>query len=161
MVKEILLLGDERLYQPSAEVLPQELNSLRGLAEDLLDTLKEHRRRNPRWRTMSAPLLGVPKRMVALYLDGPVFLINPVIHFPEKEKMEVLDECLCIPGLQVKVERFQVCVLRYRNLDWQTREVLLQGGLSNLMQHSVDHLDGIMLQMRAIDNRAFFYRQPD
>lgn len=161
MVKEILLLGDERLYQPSAEVLPEELNSLRGLAEDLLDTLKEHRRKNPRWRTMPAPLLGVPKRMVSLYLDAPVFLINPVIHFPEKEKMEMLDECLAMPGLQVKVERFQTCVLRYRNLDWQIREVMLQAGLSNLMQHAIDHLNGVLIQMRAVNDRAFFYRQPD
>lgn len=160
MVKEILPFGDERLYQPCAEVLPQELNGLRGLGEDLLDTLNEHRRKNPRWRTMSAPLLGVPKRMVYLYLDAPVFLINPVIHFPEKEKMTLLDECLCFPGLQVKVERFQFCALRYRNLDWQVREVMLQGGLSNLMQHAVDHLDGILLHMRAIDERSLFYHPP-
>jgi peptide deformylase len=47
-------------------------------------------------------------------------------------------------------------VLHYRNLQWQHREVLLEDSMAEMAQHSVDHLDGILATMRAIDNKSFF-----
>ncbi|MDL2219560.1 peptide deformylase [Ruminococcaceae bacterium OttesenSCG-928-O06] len=159
MVRPILRLGDEALYRPSAEVRPEELLAMRALAEDLHDTLLGFRTRHGFGRAIAAPQIGVHKRMLYVNIDSPIILVNPVLTFPEGQVyQEVEDDCMCFPHLVVRVKRYATCLLRYRNLDWQVREVLLQHGLAHLAQHEVDHLDGVLFTMRAVDDKAFLYR---
>lgn len=156
MERPILKLGNPQLYRRSKEVSADELESLRGLMEDLHDTLLVFKRRNKRGRALTAPQIGVQKRIIYVYIDAPTIILNPIIHYPDKDTQEVLDECLSFPGLMVKVRRYRRCVLQYRNLEWMQREVLLEGELALLAQHNLDHLDGILATMRTVDNRSFF-----
>lgn len=156
MVKEILLLGNEELYQTSVEVQQEE--NLTELIQDLHDTLMDYKQKHHAGRAIAAPQIGVKKRVIYMYIDKPTVFINPVLTFPDDEKMEVLDDCMSFPNLLVKVMRYKRCVITYMTPEWEQKKMELEGDLSELLQHEYDHLDGILATMRAIDNRSFFIK---
>jgi peptide deformylase len=73
------------------------------------------------------------------------------------------DNCLSFPCLSVKVKRHKSCRITYRDLKWQEKTAELEGDLSELLQHEVDHLDGILATQRAVDLKSFAVRgfEPD
>jgi peptide deformylase len=154
MVKDILLLGNQQLYETSAHVEEGD-ESLKGAVRDLHDTLVDYRSRYGAGRAIAAPQIGIKKRLIYMHIDRPVVLINPVLTFPDKEMMEVLDDCMSFPGLYVKVMRHRRCAIEYYDIDWQKCTMEPEGDLSELLQHEYDHLDGILATMRAIDDRSF------
>ena len=120
MEREILLLGDPRLYEVSAQVAREELEDLKQVALDLRDTLYAFRRRYGVGRAIAAPQIGVAKRMI--YMEtGEIraALINPRLSFPDGEKMTLLDDCMSFPNLLVRVERSRRCRVDY--LTWTGR----------------------------------------
>lgn len=190
MIKEILLLGNERLYQPSTEVRESELESLKQTVVDLHDTLMDFRETYHAGRAVAAPQIGVHKRMIYMSVpalsepggqsgisasslkeesDSPhpdeqtltekqIVFINPVLSFPDEDKMDVMDDCMSFPGLLVRVERYKRCVIRYKDENWQDCEMKLEGDLSELLQHEYDHLGGILAVMRAKDQKSLFLK---
>lgn len=159
MVRDILLLGDARLYETSTEIRKEELPELDAVVRDLHDTLIDFRKKYHAGRAIAAPQIGVFKRLLYMYIDEPVVFINPVLMFPDSEKMEVMDDCMSFPGLLVKVQRYKRCVIRYKNMQWQDCEMGLEGDLSELLQHEYDHLDGILATMRAVDEKALYIKK--
>lgn len=153
MVREILLLGNEALYQISAPVTDCE--DVSAVIADLHDTLMNFRQTHGFGRAIAAPQIGVHKRIIYLYLDRPTVFINPTLEFLDGETMEVLDDCMSFPGLCVKVRRYRRCRVRYLDALRQPQTLLLEGDLSELLQHEYDHLDGILATMRAVDEKAF------
>lgn len=158
MVKEILLLGNEKLYEPSKEVQREELESLDQTIRDLHDTLMDFREKYHAGRAVAAPQIGIQKRILYMYIDNPVVFINPVLSFPDDEKMDVMDDCMSFPGLLVKVERYRRCIIQYKDEQWNDCEMKLEGDLSELLQHEYDHLDGILAVMRAKDEKSLFIK---
>ena len=75
------------------------------------------------------------------------------------QMMELMDDCLCFPGLLVKVRRNKRCIVRYRDENWQVQELACEGYLSELIQHEYDHLNGILATMRAVDGKAFVMKK--
>lgn len=159
MEREILLLGDPRLYEASEEVTLAELEALRPVFTDLFDCIKAIRRDYGFGRAIAAPQIGVRKRLICMLTDQPYVILNPQLEFPDGEQMEVLDDCMSFPSLLVRVRRYRRCVLRYRDEHWAPRELRLEDSLSELIQHEYDHLDGILATMRAIDSRSFVMRK--
>ena len=156
MEKEILLLGDARLYQVCEPVRREELAAMPALIADMRDTILAYRRKMGAGRAIAAPQIGVMKRVVCMCLeDAPVAFLNPELSFPDGEMMEVLDDCMSFPGLWVKVRRYRRCRIRYLDALRQPQTLLLEGDLSELLQHEYDHLDGILSTMRAVDGRSF------
>lgn len=155
MVREILLLGNEQLYERSGEVLKEELEGLKGTVEDLHDTLMAYRERYGAGRAIAAPQIGMKKRLIYMFIDRPEVFVNPVLRFPSEERMTVLDDCMSFPGLCVKVMRYKYCTIEYYDMEFNKKSMELEGDLSELLQHEYDHLDGILATMRAIDNRSF------
>ena len=156
MIKSILLLGDEALYRPSIEVTPDELDAIRPVIKDLHDTLMDFRRKHGRGRAIAAPQIGIHKRIIYMHIESPIAILNPSLHFPDEDMMEVMDDCMSFPALMVWVMRYRRCVLRYRDMEWQPKETALEGDLAELIQHEYDHLDGILATMRAVDNKSFY-----
>lgn len=109
-------------------------------------------------RAIAAPQIGVPKRLIYMYIDRPVVFLNPTLEFPDPERMELLDDCMSFPGLLVKVERYRRCTVRCRDLDWRECCFTFEDDLSELIQHEYDHLDGILATMRAVDKRSLFFK---
>jgi peptide deformylase len=155
MVREILLLGNERLYEPSEPVTQSEAESLKSVVSDMHDTLMDYRRRHGVGRAIAAPQVGVSKRLIYMHIDRPVVFFNPELAFPDGGMMRVLDDCMSFPGLYVYVMRHRRCSIRYLDGDWKPCRVDLEGDLSELLQHEYDHLDGILATMRAVDSRSF------
>ena len=133
MVKEVLLLGNPKLYDIS-----------RAVKEDEIDDLDE--------------VVGVMKRLIYMFIDKPVVFINPELLNKSPEKMTVWDDCLCFPDLLVKVERHRSCTISYLDENWTEQEMFLKGDLSELLQHEYDHLDGILAVSRAMDKQSFALR---
>jgi len=159
MIRELLKLGNPKLYEVSAPVFETEKAELRQWVTDLHDTLMEYRKVYGAGRAVAAPQIGVQKRLLYMYMDKPYVFVNPVLEFPDDEMYELLDDCMSFPGLIVKVRRYRRAVIRYLDMDFQPQVMELEGDVSELLQHEYDHLDGILATMRAVDNRSFFMEQ--
>ncbi len=157
-VRSILLLGDPVLHEPSSRVRESDLKALRSVVNDLHDTLLDFQRRTGVGRAIAAPQIGVRKRLVYMHIDSPVVFINPEFELLSEDMIELWDDCMCFPDLLVRVSRHHACRIRYRDLDWSEHRQELEGDLSELLQHEVDHLDGILATQRAVDGRSFALR---
>ena len=159
MKKEILLLGNEELYQISEPLKKDEIENIKFIVQNLHDTLLDFREKYHAGRAIAAPQIGVKKRLLYMFIDKPVIFINPVLEFPDDEMMEVLDDCMSFPNLLVKVMRHKRCRIKYLDMNWEEQVMSLEGDLAELLQHEYDHLDGILATMRAIDNKSFVIKK--
>jgi peptide deformylase len=157
-VREILLLGNPKLYEVCHEVRQEELESLTSILQDLHDTLFDFRGKYIAGRAIAAPQIGVMKRIVYMHIDSPVVLINPIIDQKSDQLITVWDDCMSFPELLVKVERHKSCRLSYYDQAWQRQSLLLEDDISELLQHECDHLDGILAVSRALDAQSFAWR---
>jgi peptide deformylase len=157
-VKDIVLLGNPELYRVSQPVRKCEVNGLSGVVKDLHDTLMDFKKRYGVGRAIAAPQIGVKKRLVYMVIDRPTLFINPVLEQKSREMIEVWDDCMCFPDLLVRVRRHKRCLIRWLNIDWKEEKRMLEGSLSELLQHECDHLEGILAVSRAIDKKSFALR---
>lgn len=159
MEREILLLGDPRLYEVAEEVKREELEQMKPVFADMFDCIKGIRRDYGFGRAIAAPQIGVGKRVICVLTDRPYVIINPSLEFVGDEMMELMDDCMSFPKLLVRVRRYRHCILGYRDENWQEQTVRMDDDMSELIQHEYDHLDGILATMRAIDNRSFVMKR--
>ena len=157
-IREILLLGDPKLYEVSVPMEKHELDTIVGLVQDLHDTLLDFRRRYGAGRAIAAPQIGVMKRLIYMHIDRPVAFINPVLDARSEAMIEVWDDCMCFPDLLVKVRRHRSCRMRFKDGNWIDQEIRLEDDLSELLQHEHDHLDGTLAVSRALDGESFALR---
>ena len=155
MEREILLLGNPKLYEVSAEIKREELEDLRPVFEDMFDCIRAIRRDYGFGRAIAAPQIGVQKRLICMLTDKPYVIMNPTMEFVGDEMMELMDDCMSFPKLLVRVRRYRHCILRYRDENWEAKEKQMDDDMAELIQHEYDHLDGILATMRAIDNKSF------
>ncbi|MGE5498020.1 MAG: peptide deformylase [Syntrophothermus sp.] len=157
-VKELLLLGNPKLYEKSEYVKSEELSEIKSVVEDLHDTLMDFRAKYGIGRAISAPQIGVMKRLIYMHTDRPIVIINPELTFRHNGTMEVWDDCMSFPDLLVKVMRHKSCHVEFRDLNWKKYFMVLEGSQSELLQHELDHLNGILAISRAINSQAFRLR---
>ena len=154
-IREVLLLGNPQLYESSTPVERDELDQLESKITNLHDTLSYLKKKYGGGRAIAAPQIGVQKRLIYVYIDKPLVIINPALINKSTDMMEVWDDCLCFPDLLVKVHRHNTCTLTFRDMNWKECTMDLKGDLSELLQHEYDHLDGILAVSRAIDEHSF------
>ena len=154
-VKEILQLGNPKLFEVSTEIVREELESLQSVIADLHDTLIDFREKHNAGRAIAAPQIGVMKRLIYMHIGTPVVFINPCLVNKSEEMIEVWDDCMCFPDLLVKVRRHKKCRIEYLDQNWKESDLYLGGDMSELLQHEYDHLDGILAVARAIDGNSF------
>lgn len=151
-------MGNPKLYEISSPVEKRELSQLSPVIQDLHDTLLAFRNQFHAGRAIAAPQIGIHKRIVYMYINQPTVFINPVLKLIGDEEIEVMDDCMSFPNLLVKVRRHKKSRILYRDMKWNEQEMVLEGDLSELLQHEYDHLDGILATMRAIDNHSFYMK---
>ena len=154
MEREIVLLGDPRLYEIAEEVEKEELESLKPVFTDMFDCIKGIRRDYGFGRAIAAPQIGVGKRLICILTDRPYVIINPALEFLGDDTMELMDDCMSFPNLLVRVRRYRHCILHYRDENWLEQTMRIDDDMAELIQHEYDHLDGILATMRAIDNKS-------
>ena len=162
-VRPVLQLGDPVLRQPAERVSDPAAPEVRDLVRDLADTLAHWRAKTGYGRGIAAPQLGVLKRVIFLKLPDaePWPLINPEIVERSPQTIVVWDGCLSFLSFFVQVERNREITVRYQSLDWQPHEFHAgdEQNLSELLQHEIDHLDGILAVDRMIDVKTICTRE--
>ena len=157
-VKEILLLGNPKLYESCSVVKKSELKKIKVIVADLHNTLMSFRKKYNAGRAIAAPQIGVMKRLVYMHIKNPVVFINPVLSDFSRKTIQLWDDCMSFPDILVKVKRYENCRVTFRDLKWKEHSMILEEDLSELLQHEVDHLNGILAIQRAADNKSIILR---
>jgi peptide deformylase len=163
-VRSVLRMGHPLLQQVSTPVTRFGTRELQELADDLLDTM-----RALDGAGLAAPQIGVPLRVVLFEVNANprypqaeavprTLLVNPVLTPLADEMAEDWEGCLSVPGLRGRVPRY--LRLRYRGYDLRGQPIdrTVEGFHARVVQHEVDHLDGILYPMRLTDLRNFGYQ---
>jgi len=157
-VRTVRQLGDTVLREKCEEVRDASTPEIRELVEDLQDTLAYWRKTTGYGRGIAAPQIGVLQRVIFLRLPGedPWPLVNPKIIDRSVERIVVWDACLSFLSIFMQVERNREITVQYQDLQGKTHEI--QAGelrdLSELLQHEIDHLDGILCIDRVTDSKT-------
>jgi peptide deformylase len=162
-VQPILQLGNPVLRQRCAPVADPASPEVRDLVRDLADTLAHWHAETGYGRGIAAPQIGVLRRVIFLKLPGsePWPLINPEIVERSKETIVIWDACLSFLSIFMQVERHREITVRYQELDGHVVEVEASedNNLSELLQHEIDHLDGILAIDRVSDVKTIVTRE--
>ena len=137
MVKE-LIHDPFLLARKSVPATRDDLNT----AQDLLDTLLAHRESCV---GMAANMIGVQVRIIVFDNEGaPMVMLNPEILKAEGE-YETEEGCLSLLGGPRKTKRFRKIKVRYQTTEFQTRIKTFTGWTAQIIQHEVDHCNGILI----------------
>jgi peptide deformylase len=150
-MSEILLLGDRRLRLVAEEVTDFESPELETACSRLWRALDSFRREYGFGRAVAAPQLGIPLRLIATNVNGGTeFLVNPRVTWSAGERFTMWDDCMSFPDLLVRVERSPSLSLEFTSERGEKRRWTEVGlDVAELLQHELDHLDGILAVDRA------------
>ena len=110
-------------------------------ARDLLDTLAAHKESCV---GMAANMIGVNKRIIVFDNEGEyMVMLNPVI-VKQSGPYETEEGCLSLTGRR-KTKRFQTIKVQWQNEKLQTRLKTFTGWTAEIIQHEIDHCDGILI----------------
>jgi peptide deformylase len=157
----ILPLGDPRLRVVCEPVADAAEPGFREEGRRLKEALDAFRAERGFGRGIAAPQIGVPKRFIAVNLgEGTRALINPSIIWRSEETFTLWDDCMCFPHLLVMLRRRVSISVSYSDEEGrlQVRERLGRAE-SELLQHELDHLDGILAVDLALSSRGIVYRE--
>lgn len=126
------------LAQKSAPAAKDDLT----VAQDLLDTLAAHKETCV---GMAANMIGVCKRIIAFDNEGTyMVMLNPEIVKCSGE-YETEESCLSLLGGPRKCRRYQKIKVQYQTLDFQTRLKTFTGWTAQIIQHEIDHCNGVLI----------------
>lgn len=160
MVRNVLILGDPVLRTRCEPVVAFNDRQLRSEIQDIKETLEDFRRKNGFGRGIAAIQIGIAKRIIGLNLgNGPFVIINPGITSMSGGEMMLWDDCMSFPDLVVKVRRDRKIAIKYQNENGDVKEWNnLSPAESELLQHEMDHLDGVLAIDRAVDSKSILYK---
>ncbi|HEY0303577.1 MAG TPA: peptide deformylase [Longimicrobiales bacterium] len=142
MKLEVRILGDPILREKAAPVA-QVSDQTRQLIRDMFETMYAEEGVG-----LAAPQVGVSERIIVVDPHNDEIaafaLINPEIVETSKETEKGEEGCLSIPGLRDLVERSVRVVVRGTTPEGDMRELDLHGLPARIIQHEVDHLDGVL-----------------
>jgi peptide deformylase len=159
---EVLVLGDPRLREACAVVGDVSDPDFRTQRDRLVATLAAFRRRHGFGRAVAAPQIGVPRRFIALHLHGgtPFVIADPTITWRSEATFTLWDDCMSFPDLLVKVRRHDSISIELTDERGERgRWDRLDRPLAELLQHEIDHLDGVLAVDRAVEPGAFVARR--
>lgn len=158
-IHRIRLLGDPILRTPCQPITKPRSTAVRVIVDDLRETLRDWQSRFGSGRAIAAPQIGAPVRIVQVEMDKPWTLINPEIVDIGTEDLSVWDDCFSFPNLLVRVQRAHHVRIRYQDLKGESHELDLDGDRAELVQHEIDHLDGVLAVNRAYGADPFCLRE--
>lgn len=157
----VLLLGDPRLRLVSKPVEDLRDPAFREDAGRLTETLEAFRSRHGFGRAIAAPQIGASRRLIAVNLGrGPFLMVNPEILSRSTEAFTLWDDCMSFPWLLVRVRRHASISVRFTDAEGRVQNWERLGRAeSELFQHEIDHLDGVLALDRAIDRESILSRE--
>lgn len=146
MIKPILQLGNETLRKKSSIWDDFQSSDLTSLIKNLSDTLHDAQRKYGYGHGIAAPQIGASKRVI--FIDTEEFkgtLTNPTIIWKSDEKIEIWDSCFSFSvAFFVLVDRNRSIKVQYFDQEGERHLLTADNTLSELLQHEIDHLDGIL-----------------
>ncbi len=165
-VRKIFLLGNGLLRQKSCEIgfpLSKEDTSL---LRDLADTLANFKKENGFGRGVAAPQIGILKRAICINMDGNEnkYFINPIITSYSLDSIKMFDDCFSLPNIMAHIYRSKNITVEYYDEQGKYYQEDFSNDWSELLQHEIDHLDGILsidrvLSLRDIWSRAEYLNE--
>jgi peptide deformylase len=161
MMRPILLLGNPQLRESCSPITNFNDPALQEEIADLKDALNTFRMQHGFGRGIAAIQIGIMKRMIAVNLGkGTCVIVNPLITKSSRETITFWDDCMSFPDLVVRVMRSSTISIQYQNeqggaVNWNG----LSEAESELMQHEIDHLDGILAIDLAITHKDIIYKE--
>ena len=132
IVKDVIFLA-----QKAHEATPSDLS----VAQDLRDTLAAHA---DGCVGMAANMIGVAKRIIIFDDNGtPTVMFNPEI-VKQSDVYEAEEGCLSLTGTR-KAKRFKRIKVQYQNEQFQTRMKTYTGWTAQIIQHEIDHCNGVLI----------------
>lgn len=148
-VLPIVIFPDDCLKRKS-ELVTEVTPEIRAFCEDLVATAKSR----SDCAGLAAPQLGVNKRIIVVFFEKkkPLIMLNPKAIAPEgvdgkqytNHNQVVKEGCLSFPGTWREIARPYLIGLEYQDLNLVTHKRLVSGFFSTLVQHEIDHLDGVV-----------------
>jgi peptide deformylase len=160
-LRRIRQLGDPILRERCQRVERPSSAAVRLVADDLRDTLKAAKQQYGMGRALAAPQIGAPVRVVVVDVDGAkqrLTLVNPEITDVGSRDFQVWDDCFSFPNLLVRVNRAFEVTVAYEDLRGKPHVLQCQGPMAELLQHEIDHLDGILAVDRPVGLDPFAFR---
>ncbi len=125
------------LSQKSQETTKDDLNDVRNL----VDTFMANRQNCV---GMAANMIGVKKRFIVVeFMNMPLVMINPKI-ISKKERYETEEGCLSLNGMR-KAVRYKEIAVAYQDMQFQSHTQSFSGFTAQIIQHEIDHCDGIVI----------------
>ena len=163
-ILDIITEGDARLRQKAVKIRRVDAG-LRRLAEDMYETMLD-----APGVGLAAPQVGVLLRLITVevpddYLEdgapgASLILINPEIVKATGTQIDPPEGCLSIPHWIGNVPRADRVVVKARDLDFREIRVRASGMVARVLQHEIDHLDGILFTDRVADKDTLKYLPP-
>ncbi len=159
-VRDVLQLGNPILREQALPVADASADEIAALLDDLCDTLAHWKETTGYGRGIAAPQIGVLQRVIFLNIGGcnPWPMINPEIIEASDETIVVWDACLSFLTIFFRVTRHARIRVRYQDTTGMTHMLDAEGDLSELLQHEIDHLDGVLALDRISDVRTIVSR---
>ena len=160
MSDNILILGNPVLREKSEPITHfSDKDNLADFSR-LKSALEDFRQKNGFGRGIAGIQIGIKKRIIALnFGEGPFVMINPEIIERSTSRFTMWDDCMSFPDLMVRVERNKSIGIKYQDESGLIHEWNdIEQDKSELLQHEIDHLDGILAVDRAINPTDIIYR---
>lgn len=157
-MKGLTTIGDPVLKQIAREVPQQEIQQREALVNEMFAVLKKSGGVG-----IAAPQVGVSERIIILevedYLRGGekslVVMFNPEIKVLDREMCSEIEGCLSVPGIRGLVPRYKKVMVKYSDRAGQPKQEILQDFSARIVQHEVDHLEGIVFLERVVERKSF------
>jgi peptide deformylase len=143
-LRDIIILPDKRLRLVSEPVKTVDAD-VRTLVDDMFETMYQ-----APGVGLAAIQLGIPQRIVTVDTakkdeeKAPQVFLNPEIVWSSEEKGTYEEGCLSIPEYYEEVERPTRVKVRFTGLDGKTQEIEANGLLATVLQHEIDHTNGVL-----------------
>lgn len=161
---EIIIEGDPRLRQKALKIKRVD-GTIRRLAEDMYETMLD-----APGVGLAAPQVGVLLRLITVevpddYIEegepgAQLILLNPEIIKMTGKQIDPPEGCLSIPHWIGDVPRAARVIVKARDLDFREVRIRAEGMVARVLQHEIDHLDGILFTDRVIDKKTLKYLPP-
>ena len=156
--RRILQLGDPLLRVVSTPA--SDPSQTRLIFRDLRATLHRFQRTHGFGRGISAVQIGEPTRLIYIEIAGETYsLVNPVLEWRSESTFCMWDDCFSFPDLMVYLKRSKAVIVAYEDELGKPGRIEATDAFSELLQHELDHLDGVLAIDRAIDSNSFCTRE--
>ena len=153
--RDITLMGNPVLATRAVEVTDPATSEIHALAKDMIATMREAGAIG-----IAAPQVGESLRLIVVLPIAsrgeandvePLVVVNPVLQPVGTERDEDVEGCASIPGIRGIVSRWSKIAWKAQDLDGEAIGGEAQGLFARILQHEVDHLDGILFLSRMPD----------